>query len=292
MPSPDLSGLFKVGLDVLTTTVNRTTKKILAQLGDVHKQTTDTDNAEWWQHIGFASRPPKPEAGKRAAQTTSFCAGDHDVVFASQDLRGLELYGQLDHGETCVYAPGLDGLAQARVILKKNGSLHLFTKTGNTDSGKGMGVSVNSDGSISVAGDGNAVLIGSDGSVKIFNASGGIQVTADGSVKLASGAKVEISGASITMGGPTALPVAIGPNVVTAITALQAQITALQTEIAATAAALVACMNIPGPILPPHGAAAAAATTAVGAAATIVISQTVATSAASAIVPALRTSAD
>jgi phage gp45-like len=257
----DLSGLIQVGFDVLTTTVNATTKKITAQLGSVVGKTTDTDNAEWWQHYGFASRPPKPEAGKEAAQAVVVRMGDHDIVLASQDLRGLELYGALDHGETCIYAAGSDGKGQARVLLKKDGSINIYTKEGNTSGGAGVALMLRADGSVSIATPSKAaLLIEADGSIKLFNSSGGIQVKADGSVKVASGGKVEISGASITMGGPTALPLAVAPHVLTAITALQV-------EIAAVAAALVACMNIPGPILPPHGTAAAAATSAVGVAA-------------------------
>src|SRR5262249_7730877 len=119
------------------------------------------------------------------------------------------------------------------------------------------------------------------------------QVTADGSIKLASGAKVEISGASITMGGPTALPLASGPNVVTAIGALQAQIVQLQVALVAIAGALVACMNIAGPIIPAtHGAAAAAATAATVVSAGAVVSGATAVGAASAIIPTKRVSGD
>ncbi len=293
MAAPDASGMIQVGADILTTSIDAKTKKILAQLGDVHRESTDTDNAEWWQHVGFASRPPKPEAKKTAAQAAVIKAGDHDIVFASQDLRGLVLYGQLDHGETCLYAPGNDGNAQARALLKKDGSINFFTKKGNATGGAGMGVFINPVGSISIAShNGAAILVGDDASVKVFNGSGGIQIKPDGHIKIASAAKVEISGASITLGGPSALPIAIGPNVVTAITALQAQIVALQIECAAIAGALVACMNIPGPILPPHGTAAAVATAAVGVAAGLLAAQSAAGSAASALIPSLRNSSD
>lgn len=201
MAAPDLKSLIQVGYDILSTTVNKTTKKILVQLGNVFKETTDTDNAEWWQHVGFASRPPKPEAKKRAAQAVVFKAGDHDIILASQDLRGLELYGNLSDGETCLYAPGEDGNAQARILLKKDGSINLFTKQGNVASGKGMGIFVNVDGSVSVVShSGAAMLIGSDGSIKLFNGSAGIQLTAGGDVKI-NGGKVSISGASIVLGG-------------------------------------------------------------------------------------------
>lgn len=201
MAAPDIRGMIRVGYDILSTTVNSVTKKILVQLGNVFKETTDTDNAEWWQHVGFASRPPKPEAKKQAAQAVVIKAGDHDIILASQDLRGLELYGNLSDGETCVYAPGEDGNGQARILLKKDGSINLFTKKGNAATGTGMGVFVNADGSVSVVShSGAAFLIGSDGSVKMFNGSGAVQIDAAGAVKI-SGSKVSISAPAIVLGG-------------------------------------------------------------------------------------------
>ena len=280
MAAEDPQDMFEVGIDILNTEVSEASKKILVQTGSNSGEGgRGGDNVEWWQHVGFASRPSNPEAGKESAKAVVLRQGGQDVAFASHDFRGLSLYGNLGPGETCLYAAGADGESQARVLLKSDGSINIFTKSGNESGGSGMGIFVNADGSISIAGsEGNAVLLGSDGSVKVFNGSGGIQVKEDGHIKLASSSKVEISGASITLGGAAALPVAIGPNVVTAITALQ-------TQIAAVAGALVACMNIPGPILPPHGAAAAAATTAVGIGTAIVASS-------SALIPALRTAAD
>ncbi len=136
MSAPDLKGMIQVGYDVLTTTINEKTKKILAQIGSVLAETTDADNAEWWQHIGFASRPSKPEAKKKAAQAVVLRAGDHDVIVASQDLRGLELYGNLKAGETCAYAAGEDGLGQARTLWRNDGAITHFTTEGNVAGGK------------------------------------------------------------------------------------------------------------------------------------------------------------
>lgn len=280
MTAPSLTEAFQVGVHILKTFISDKTKKILAQTGDINGQgQVDGENVEWWQHVGFASRPAKAELGKTAAEAIVLRQGGHDVAFASQDLRGLDLYGKLAEGETCLYAAGSDGGAQARVLLKADGTIAVMTTEGNADGGKSMGLFIKTDGSISmVSSTGAALLIGTDGGIKLFNGSGGLQVKADGSIKIASGSKVEMSGASITLGGPTALPLAIGPQVVLAIGALQVQI-------AAVAAALVACMNIPGPILPPHGAAAAAATGAVTAGALI-------TAAAAPLIPTKRTSAD
>lgn len=202
MAAPDLRGLIHVGYDVLTTTVNAVTKKILAQLGDVHKQTTDTDNAEWWQHVGFASRPPKPDAGKKAAQVVALRAGDHDVCVASQDLRGLELYGALDHGETCLYAPGETGTGQARVLLKKNGSISLYTRVGNTKTGKGMIVQMDAENdAIRITnGAGYGLIIDANG-VRLFaGASAGLTLGSSGKCALIGTGQCQVDGAGVMLG--------------------------------------------------------------------------------------------
>src|SRR3990167_5738707 len=147
----DLAGFLKVGVDILTTTVNKTTGKILAQVGSVTEQTTDGDNVEWWQHVGWASRPSKPDAGKKAAQGLTLSAGDHDVCIASQDVRCLDQYGNLDFGEFCAYAAGEDAKAQARIIGKKDGSVTLFTTDDNTKDGKSVYFRVAPDGFMWVA---------------------------------------------------------------------------------------------------------------------------------------------
>ena len=253
MAAPDARGMIHVGYDILTTTVNATTKKILAQLGDVYKQETDTDNAEWWQHVGLASRPPKPEAGRRAAQAAVFRAGDHDVVFASQDLRGLELYGNLDHGETCLYAPGESGTAQARVLLKKDGSLNLFTRAGNSSGGAGMGIFVNVDGSVSiVSSTGGAFLVSANGDVRAFNANGAVQVAADGTVKVSSATKVGISAPAVVLGGSAAAAPVVNSTDLTSLvqlitTALAATVgnggAAAATAFSTAASSLIATMQ-------------------------------------------------
>lgn len=239
MASPDLRGFIQSGLDILTTTVNSVTKKILAQLGDVHRESTDSDNAEVWQQVGFASRPAKPHPGKQAAQAVTIKAGDYDIVIATQDLRGLELYGQLDHGETCLYAPGEDGNAQGRVLLKKNGSINIFTKKGNAPNGAGMGIFVNpEDGSIAIAGpDGAAVILGSDSSVKVFNSGGSIQIGADGACKVTSTVKMSISAPSIVLGGSVAAPVVNGNDLMAFAALISTAIQASNAPLASAAAA-------------------------------------------------------
>lgn len=273
--------LFQIGVDVMSTSVSKTTRKILAQTGNVNGEgRSDSDNVEWWQHVGFASRPAKPEKGKQAAQCITIRNGTIDCAVASQDMRGLAVYGELADGETCIYATGEDGKAQARVLLKANGSINLYTRENNASDGKGMGVFINPDGSVSIAShNGAAVLIGTDESIKIFNKSGGVQVLPDGSIKLASGAKIDISGAAISLGGPAGLPVALGPNVVTAITNLQLQLTQIT-------AALAALGALSGPVL------GVMIQGIVGPLATPLALNSAAVLAANALIPSLRTTSD
>ncbi len=203
MAALDLRGFIWVGVDVLTTVVNATTKKILAQIGDVYHQATDSDNVEWWQHVGFASRPPKPEAKKKAAQCVVLRCGDHDISIASQDLRGLDLYGNLDHGETCIYAPGEDGTGQARALFKKNGSISLYTRVGNSSTGAGMIIQMDAENdAIRVTnGAGYGIIIDADG-VRIFSGSRGSALTlgSSGTCSLIGTGQCQVDGSAIVLG--------------------------------------------------------------------------------------------
>lgn len=145
MSSPDLAGIFAIGIDILKTSIDDETSKIQAQLGSVVGEVVDTDNAEWWQHVGFSSRPPVPVAGKQAAQAVVIKRSDHDVCVASQDLRGLEIYGNLADGETCVYGPGADGNSQGRALFKDDGSVTLLTTNDNTPTGKVVALKIAPD---------------------------------------------------------------------------------------------------------------------------------------------------
>lgn len=196
-----ISGLVHAGLDILSSTLSATTKAILLQTGDAVKEGTDADAVEHWQHIGFASRPAKPEAGKKAAQCVVLKTSDRDVAIASRDLRGLDLYGSLDHGESCVYAAGADGNAQARVLLKKDGSISLYTRKGNTSSGAGMVIQVDAqNGAIRLINDkGYGIIIDGDG-VKLTSRAAGLSLGADGKVSLVGKGQTQIDGASVMLG--------------------------------------------------------------------------------------------
>lgn len=130
------SELFKIGKDILRTTVDRVTNSITAQIGDVVSNLVESNNSEWWQHIGFASRPSNPVAGKSAAQTIAITGSENDICIASKDVRGQSIYGNLQPGETCIYASGKNGTSQGRILLKDDGSINIVTNSNNTEDGK------------------------------------------------------------------------------------------------------------------------------------------------------------
>lgn len=121
--------------DMLGATRDPVTNTLLVQIGSVSEELPECDNAEFWQHVGFASRPAKPEAKKNAAQCLALRFGDRMRTVASRDIRGQAIYGNLDDGETCVYGGGPDGTAQGRFLIRKDGSVTMMTTDDNTSDG-------------------------------------------------------------------------------------------------------------------------------------------------------------
>lgn len=201
MAAPSLSDVFQIGVDILRTTLQDATKRILAQTGTVNGDgQTDADNVEWWQHIGFASRPPKAVPGKEATKAVVVRHGSADIALASHDVRGLELYGNLADGETCIYAPGEDGEAQGRILLKKDGSINLYTKKGNTSGGTGMLVQIDAaNGAIRLINDkGYGLIIDSDG-VKLTTGDACLTLEG-GNAKLIATGQAQVDGGGICLG--------------------------------------------------------------------------------------------
>lgn len=133
----ELDDIFNPGVDILGTTLDDK-GTILAQTGDVVGEEVASDNAEMWQHIGFASRPAKAQGGKSACQAITLNQGSNDLIIATRDLRGSQIYGNLGEGETCIYAGGPEGTSQAKVLVKADGSITLYTTDDNTPNGAGV----------------------------------------------------------------------------------------------------------------------------------------------------------
>lgn len=121
--------LFHIGVDVLVTTIGKVSGVITAQLGDSVSQQPDSDNAEWWQHAGFASRCALPTQGGASCQALAIKCDDRDLIFATRDTRGTSILGNLSDGEASVYAPG----SQAAAFFKRDGSARLATTDNNAE---------------------------------------------------------------------------------------------------------------------------------------------------------------
>ena len=210
-------------LDVMTTTVTSKLKRILAQIGSNTGRTVDGVNSEWWQHVGFISRPSKPVAGKASARAVAIRKGTIDAIIASEDDRGLELKGNLKEGETCVYAPGEDGKGQARALFKANGGINLYTRVGNKEDGAGMIVQLDAENdAIRITnGKGYGIIIDSNGvAITTGGSKAGLVIGADGKCSMIGTGPCQIDGSRIVLGA-IALPgvnnVCTGPAGIAAI---------------------------------------------------------------------------
>lgn len=192
--TPKMSALFDIGVDILKTVRSAATGLITAQTGDSVAKTTNGDAAEWWQHVGFVSRPAVPTAGQAACQGVAIKRGDNDAIVATRDARGTSIYGSLADGEACVYSPG----AQGRVLLKANGTVNIYTTSDNTSSGQSIILTVGPTG-VSIGSPWGAFIMDSGG-VRMADSSGtaGISI-ANGAVTII-GTTIALNGSTVSLG--------------------------------------------------------------------------------------------
>lgn len=194
--------MFYIGTDVLRTDIEGP-NTIIAQVGDATAGTS-AEPAEMWQQVGFASRPsPVSGTGKNidACQAIVIPRTDYNVVIATRDTRYQDIYGSLKEGETALYATGKDGKSQGRVLLKQDGSINLYSKKGNTSSGKGMGVFIDpmNDQISIINSKGFGIIINGDGIV-LTSKGGSLKLTESGDVSLIGKGKCQIDGSGIMLG--------------------------------------------------------------------------------------------
>lgn len=213
----NLKSIFYNGLDILRTDVEGP-NTIMAQVGDATSGSSP-EPCEWWQHVGFASRPSEVSGSGNnsdAAQAIVINRTDYDIVIASRDTRFQDIYGALKPGETCIYATGTDGKAQGRVLLKKDGSINLFSRKGNTSDGKAMGIFIDpgADTITILNSKGYGLIIGPDG-VSVTAKDSALLLKSSGDCSLIGKGKTQIDGGGICLGS-TAVPVAnaalVGPT--------------------------------------------------------------------------------
>jgi hypothetical protein len=238
------------GLDVLSSSVNPVTGKILIQTGNAIKSSTDADAVELWQQAGICSVPSKPIAGTSAAQATVLKTSDRDICVATQDVRALSLYGNISYGEVCIYAAGAECLSQGRILLKDDGSVTAYTTATNRAGGASVYARV-AKGTDDATGapDGHS-WVGPWGTVK-FNDTGYHTVHISGAelhmggiygmpapldaiaswIKLSAGT-IHLECSALSVGIGATFPLANATAVMAAIAGLQAQVTALQAALA------------------------------------------------------------
>ncbi|MDI3282109.1 hypothetical protein [Polyangium sp. 15x6] len=244
MPAKSLASYGDVGGDVLGAARNPTNGALSVQLGDSVNGEVTCDNAEWWQHVGFASIPSRAEPGKPACQVLSLEEADRDVCYASRDLRVTNIYGTLANGETCVYAAGPEGQGTSRILLKDNGetaTTTILVQQGNTSSGAPVLIQISSEGKIIVsAGQHGAVSIDSDGIKLVSNSD--LQLGASGNTTLI-GQSLALNAANVSIGANATNPVALATQLVALLAAYQAAFAALAGALG------TGVVTIPGPTL-------------------------------------------
>ena len=214
------SAVFDIGVDILSSAIDKVTKTILVQTGSVTESIPRSDNAELWQQCGFASLPANPIGGTSAAQGIAIRCSDRDRVIATRDTRGQAIYGSLSPGETCVYAGGPDGKAQGRALFKANGSVTLYTAQGNVAGGPSVTVQLNAtDGSIAAANQYGALSLGPNGFQIAMKGGAGFMMDLAGNVSLVGGlgGSAVVNASAVSIGANATLPACVGPAGISAI---------------------------------------------------------------------------
>jgi hypothetical protein len=187
--------------DILASDLNSENSNLSCQLGIADSGEVVSENNEIWSPSGLASRPAIVQTpSDNSAQAIAIPFNDTNIIIGVRDSRYQKIYGQLAPGETCLFAVG-DGSGQARVLLKANGTINLYTRKTESDPGIGVFVNPQTD-TISII---NSVGVG------INITPDGISLNAPGSTlllgkdaKLISTGKTQIDGANVVLGSSVA----------------------------------------------------------------------------------------
>lgn len=117
------SDLLAMGFDIMTSAI-QSTGAIVVQVGDAVNSIVDSDRAEWWQHTGFRSLPANPTQGQSSCQGLAFRRSDHDLVFATTDLRHSSIWQDLNPDEAQMYSFG----GSCRVVCRANGKVQVVAQ--------------------------------------------------------------------------------------------------------------------------------------------------------------------
>ena len=203
MASRNIGTVWDRGVGITNSSRDPTTNTILLVLGDEVGETTESPDAEQWQPSGIASRPAKPTKGSPSAQALLLRGSDRDAVIGVRDVRCQSVYASLDYGETCVYAPGENATAQGRILLKKDGSVNLYTRAGNTSSGGGIVIQADAENDAIriLNSQGYGIIIDSHGvRITAGGTKAALTIGSDGTATLVSTGQTQVDGATVMLG--------------------------------------------------------------------------------------------
>lgn len=136
----------ETSVNILNVSLGTQNNSVLAQVGDVQNEDVEDYQVQWMQHSGFCSLPPNAVPNGKAAEGVMITETNRSVIFASRDVSSQNNYGNLNPGESCIYAAGPNGTGQARVMCKGDGSITLYTTDDNTPTGKGISLTLSPTG--------------------------------------------------------------------------------------------------------------------------------------------------
>jgi hypothetical protein len=188
-------------VNILNVNLGSLNNSVEVQCGDTQAEEVETFGAQWIQQTGFCSLPPNAVAGGAAAEGMLFKDSNRDYLFASRDVASQENYGLLNPGETCIYAAGPDGKSQARILLKADNSINLYTAASAGGSSMGLFINPASDTISLINGKGYGLIISDDGiSLTMGGTVCALQLDSSGNISLIGTGQTQIDGSGIVLG--------------------------------------------------------------------------------------------
>lgn len=166
---------------------------------------SDGEDAEIWSHYGLSYRPADP-SGDKSTQALKLEVAGRPVIFATRDVRGADIHGDLNAGDVVVWSIG--GVA---LRMNADGSTSLFKK--NEGETPDAFVSIASDSAITLCNEWGTIQISSDGiSLMLNDGSAGLQISAADGVNIV-GQKAAFQVGSISLGVGASVPLCIIPTI-------------------------------------------------------------------------------
>jgi len=223
MSSPSRGGEIQPGIDLIGSYVDPGTGTIILQTGDVVNGFSESDSVTLWQPIGYLARPSNPTPGTNNASCQGIVIrqSNNDICQGTRDIRSQKIAGSLQPGEVCMFGGGVDGKAQARVLLKSNGTAAMYTSQGNVEGGASIAIQANATEGISLATPWGAKSIGPNG-LKIVFGSSGIQMDANGITLIGEG--IAVNSSNVSLGANAINPAIYGPSGVSGVASTSVKI--------------------------------------------------------------------